>query len=166
MAHRIEVGMKAGLADPAGRDVRARIAEDLDLTVDDVRAIDVYTINADLTAEEVDRVRTELFTDPVIQESVSEGSLARDYDYLIEVGFRPGVTDNVGKSSAEGIVDTLGRALGAGEAVYKSTQFAMRGGVTRKDCEHIARDLLAAGESVVRVSPRLMAGARRSSREH
>jgi transposase len=38
-----------------------------------------------------------------------------------------------------------------------------------EDCRHLSRrlerDLLAAGESVVRVSPRLMAGARRSGRE-
>lgn len=143
MPHRIEVGMKQGLPDPLGLGVRSRIAEDLNIHVEEVRVIDVYTLDANLTAEELERVRAELFTDPIIQDSAVNRSLAHDYAYLIEVGFRPGVTDNVGKSSAEGIADTLGRRLAPGEGVYKSTQYVIRGNVTAKLCERIARDLLA-----------------------
>ena len=143
MPNRIEVAMKRDLPDPAGASVRSQIVEDLDIPVENVRVVDVYTINGALSAEELERVRVELFTDPVIQESVADGSLARDYDYLIEVGFRPGVTDNVGKSSAEGIADVLGRDLHSGEAVFKSTQYALKGGLSEKLCERIARDLLA-----------------------
>ena len=104
--------------------------------------IDVYTIDAALSPEELERVRVELFTDPIIQVSALDKSLAREYDFVIEVGFRPGVTDNVGRSATEGIQDTLGRHLAAGEAVYKSTMYAVRG-ASRETCEHIAKDLLA-----------------------
>ncbi len=143
MPHRIEVGMKPGSIDPAGLDVKHRIAEDLDIHVGEVRVVDVYTVNADLNREELDRVRTELFTDPVIQVSALDKSLLANYDYAIEVGFRPGVTDNVGKSSAEGVADTLGRSLAIDEAVYKSTIYAISGVDSAKTCDHIARDLLA-----------------------
>jgi phosphoribosylformylglycinamidine synthase len=143
MTNKIEVAMKPGLPDPAGLGLRGRLVEDLGISVDDVRVIDVYTINAELTPEELERVRVELFTDPIIQESAINRSLARDYKYLIEVGFLPGVTDNVGKSSAEGIADTLGRPLKPGQGVYKSTQYAIRGAVSKKTCERIARDALA-----------------------
>ncbi|MCL4693992.1 MAG: phosphoribosylformylglycinamidine synthase [Candidatus Hydrogenedentes bacterium] len=139
-SHRIEVGMRKDLADPAGAAVRSQLAEDLDIHVDRVRVLDVYTVHAGLAEHELDKVRTELFTDPVIQESVLNGSLVDECDFVIEVGFRPGVTDNVGKSSAEGIADTLGRA---GEAVYKSTLYAVSGDVSRETCERMARDLLA-----------------------
>ncbi|MBX7255498.1 MAG: phosphoribosylformylglycinamidine synthase [Candidatus Hydrogenedentes bacterium] len=143
VSHRIEVGMKRDLPDPAGMGTRSRIAEDLGIEVTDVRVIDVYTVVGSFTSEELDRVRTELFMDPIIQESALNASLAHDYDFAIEVGFRPGVTDNVGKSSAEGISDTIGRALKDGETVYKSTLYAIKGGVSAKLCERIARDLLA-----------------------
>src|SRR5690606_10300165 len=142
-SHRVEVGMKPGLPDPAGMAVKHQLAEDLGIEVGDVRVVHVYTIAMDLTPDEVDRVRQELFTDPVIQVSSADRFLARDFDFLVEVGFRPGVTDNVGRSSAEGIADVLGRELRPGETVYKSTQYLFRGGVTREICEHIARDLLA-----------------------
>jgi len=143
MPSRIEVAIKPGLPDPGGNGVRGRLAEDLGIKVDDVRVVDVYTINADLSDEDLEKVRTELFTDPIIQYSAVNHTLAQDFDFIIEVGFLPGVTDNVGKSSAEGIADTLNRPLKAGEAVYKSTQYVIKGKVDRGACERIARDALA-----------------------
>ena len=143
MAHRIEVGMKPDRPDAAGEALRRRLAEDLGIAVDEVRVIDVYTIAADLTPTELELVRRELFTDPIIQESALDAALAKDFDYVVEVGFRPGVTDNVGRSATEGIGDTVGRRMRPGEAVYKSTQYVFRGGVSRAACERMARDLLA-----------------------
>ncbi|MBI4558708.1 MAG: phosphoribosylformylglycinamidine synthase [Candidatus Hydrogenedentes bacterium] len=145
MAHRIEVAMKGHLADPIGQGVKKRLAEDLGIEVEDVRVVDVYTIDADLNAGELERLRAELFTDPVIQDSVVDHSLLCDYSHIVEVGFRPGVTDNVGKSSAEAVADTLGRSLRPGEGVYKSTLFAFTGKTTQLTCDRIARDLLANG---------------------
>ena len=143
MPSRVEVAMKPDMPDAAGAGVRAQLAEDLGIEVDAVHVVDVYTIHMDLEAKDVERVRTELFTDPVIQVSAVNRSIAADYDFLIEVGFLPGVTDNVGRSAAEGIADTLGRVLKTGDAVFKSTQYAIKGDVSAHTCERIARDLLA-----------------------
>lgn len=134
--------MRPGQRDSAGDSLRAQLREDLHIEVAQVQVVEVYTIDAALTPDELERVRTELLTDVIIQESALGRSLARDYDFVIEVGFRPGVTDNVGRSAAEGIQDTLGRALAPGEAVYKSTLYAVRG-ATRAQCDHMAKDLLA-----------------------
>lgn len=143
MPSRIEVAMKRDLPDPAGLSLKGRLLEDLRIQVDDVRVIDVYTISADLSSQELERVRADLFTDPIIQESAVDKTLAKDFDYIIEVGFLPGVTDNVGKSSTEGIVDTLGRPMGPEDAVYKSTVYAVKATMDRATCERIARDALA-----------------------
>lgn len=144
MAHRIEVAMKPGQSDPAGADTVSRIHEDLGCDVDGVRVVNVYTIDAELSTDELEHVRKELFTDPVIQESAVDKSLAPDCDFVIEVGFRPGVTDNVGKSAKEGIQDTIGRRLKDQDAVYTSTQYAIRG-TDRETCDRIGRELLANG---------------------
>ena len=140
---RIEVGMQPQFRDPAGQDVRQQLAEDLDVHVDDVKVINIYTVHARVTAEEIEQVRTELFTDPIIQHSSVDGAVASDYDYLIEVRYLPGVTDNVGKSSAEGIVDVLNRPFADDEAVYSSTQYAVKGSVDKESCESFTRNLLA-----------------------
>lgn len=128
--------------DPAGENLRKRLKEDLHIEVSDIRVIRVYTIDARLEADELERVRTELFTDPVIEVSTIDANLASDCDFVIEVGFRPGVTDNVGHSAAEGIADTLGRPLAEGEAVYTSHVYAL-GGATREQAMRIAREALA-----------------------
>jgi phosphoribosylformylglycinamidine synthase subunit PurSL len=142
MAERIEVAMHPDREDPAGAALRAQLHEDLHIDVEDIRVIDVYTLNAALKAEELEKVRAELFTDPIIQVSALNKALARDYDFVIEAGFLPGVTDNAGKSAAEGVQDTLGRELGPDQAVFKSTQYVVRG-ATRETCERIAREALA-----------------------
>ncbi len=121
--HRIEVATRPGQRDPVGESVRDRLHEDLGIHVDEVRLVDVYTIHADLDTDQLERVRDELFTDPITQESALDAPIAGPCDYLIEVGFLPGVTDNVGKSAREGIEDVLDRAFEEGEAVFKSTQY-------------------------------------------
>ena len=63
MPSRIEVSFKPDYRDPLGESVQRAIMEDLGLSVDQVRTIDVYTIDADLTPQEVERLRRELFTD-------------------------------------------------------------------------------------------------------
>ncbi|HDP36202.1 MAG TPA: phosphoribosylformylglycinamidine synthase [Candidatus Hydrogenedentes bacterium] len=140
--NRIEVAMKPTLPDPAGEALRVRVREDLGITFEVARVIDVFILNAALREEELEKARCELFTDPIIQTSAINQSLATDYDCVIEVGFLPGVTDNVGRSSLEGVQDTLGRPLAKGEAVYKSTLYALKG-VDKTTAETIAAKLLA-----------------------
>jgi phosphoribosylformylglycinamidine synthase II len=143
MPSRIEVSFKPEYRDPLGESVQRGIVEDLGLSVDKVRTIDVYTLDAELTSQEVECVRRELFTDPIIQESSAVSRLARDFSWIIEIGFRPGVTDNVGKTAREGIEAVLGRELAPDAAVYTSRQYLLRGRLRRDEVERVASDLLA-----------------------
>ena len=75
-------------------------------------------------------------------------------------------TDATGRQLAERTV--VATSAGHLELVCWAGRFAERRWAL-EDCRHLSRrlsrDLLVAGESVVRVPPKLMAGARRSSRE-
>jgi phosphoribosylformylglycinamidine synthase len=143
MPHRIEVGVKPGFRDARGESIRDQVREDLAIEVGEVGVLDVYTLDAELSPTELERVRSELFTDAVMERSAVDAPLAKGFDFAVEVGFLPGVTDNVGKSATEGLQDTLGRVLPDGERAYKSTLYTMSGGVSHETCDHIARDLLA-----------------------
>jgi len=143
MPHRIEVGVKPGFRDARGESIRDQVWEDLAIEVGEVCVLDVYTLDAELSPSELERVRSELFTDAVMERSTIDAPLAEGFDFAVEVGFLPGVTDNVGKSATEGLQDTLGRVLSDGERAYKSTLYTIRGGVSHETCDHIARDLLA-----------------------
>jgi phosphoribosylformylglycinamidine synthase len=144
MADRIEVGFKEGIRDALGEKTKKRIIDNLALPVDKVATIEVYTIAGELTASELKEAAAGPLSDPVIQEFSINKPLAKHFDWLIEVGFRPGVTDNVGKTAREAITLLLGENIGAREvAVYTSRQYFISGQISKADAEKIASGLLA-----------------------
>jgi phosphoribosylformylglycinamidine synthase len=100
-------------------------------------------VDADLSDEEVAAAAAGPFSDPVIQEFAINAPLAGDFDILIEVGFRPGVTDNVGRTSREAIQYLTGRPFASGEGVYTSVQYLLKGVCEEEAAERIAAGFLA-----------------------
>jgi len=142
MPHRIEITLKDEVRDPRGERIKREIEHFLHLSVDQVRTIDVYTVDAALSGAELAQVAAGPFSDPVIQNFSIDKPAAAGFDFLVEVGFRPGVTDNVGRTAAEAIGYLLGRPLATGEGVYTSVQYLISGALTRGDAEKIATGLL------------------------
>ncbi len=103
MVWRIEVGLKKGVRDARGERVRREIKEHLGIHLDGVQTIDVYTVDANLSAEQIEAAANGPFSDPVIQQVAINRPLAADFSMLVEVGFRPGVTDNVGRTAKEAL---------------------------------------------------------------
>ncbi len=141
MLYRIEAGVSASLDDTGGRNVKARILSDLDLEPEAVRLVKVFTLDG----LDEDQARALLdqavLHDPVLQEA-SLSPLPCDADWIVEVGFRPGVTDNEGRTAR----DTAALVLGIAReslAVYTSVQYRLWGALGRGDVERIARGLLA-----------------------
>jgi len=144
MADRIEVGFKKGIRDALGEKTKKRIIDNLALPVVRVDTIEVYTIAGELTADELQAVGNGPLSDPVIQEFSINRPLAQNFDWLVEVGFRPGVTDNVGKTAREAITLLIGDAVGSRKiSVYTSRQYLLSGSITQADAEIIASGLLA-----------------------
>jgi len=147
MAHRIEIGFREGIRDALGEKIKKRIIDHLRIPVDSVQTIEVYTIDGPLAPEELGNAARGPLSDPVIQESAIDHGIARGFDWLIEVGFRPGVTDNVGKTAGEAIALLTGKPV----RVYTSRQYVIRGirdrcaldTLTLADAERIASELLA-----------------------
>ncbi|MDH3998553.1 MAG: phosphoribosylformylglycinamidine synthase subunit PurS, partial [Desulfuromonadales bacterium] len=145
MAWRITVGLKDQVRDARGERVRREIGEHLGIELKSVRTIDVYTVDAQLSEQEVQAAAAGPFSDPVIQEYTVNCPLAHDFDVLVEVGFRPGVTDNVGRTAREAIQYQTGRDFSAEEGVYTSVQYLLSGGISPEDAERIAKDFLGNG---------------------
>ncbi|MDI6776521.1 MAG: AIR synthase-related protein [Syntrophales bacterium] len=143
MADRIEIGFKEGVRDALGEKVRRRIVEHLQIHIDEVETIEVYTIDGQLTGEELKKVATGPLSDPIIHDFAINMGLADRFDWLIEVGFKPGVTDNVGKTAREAIELLLGKPSEHLAGVYTSRQYVIRGPIGRTDAEKIASALLA-----------------------
>jgi phosphoribosylformylglycinamidine synthase len=143
MAWRIEVGLKEGIRDARGERIRREIEDHLGIELERVRTIDVYTVDAELSPEQIEKAARGPFSDPIIQETSVNSPLAGHFDMLIEVGFRPGVTDNVGRTSREAIQYLTGLPFRAGDGVYTSIQYLLSGRLDRAATERIASGCLA-----------------------
>ena len=146
MLARIQVGLKPDFIDSFGEQTKKRITTDLHLPVDAVRTIKVFTVEAEINGEQLKQAASGPYCDPVTQEwSLGPIALERDmaFDWLIEVGFRPGVTDNEGRTAAQALGYMLGRKLDRSEAVYTSTQYLISGDLSRDNTQTIAAKLLA-----------------------
>ena len=143
MPSRLEIMLKPSLPDARGEGIRQKSNNYFGLRLKQVRIIDVVTIDADLSANQLKTIQTEIFTNPVTQVS-SFKPLSVDFDWIIWVGFRPGVRDNPGSTAAEAIEDVLGIKLARDEAVYTSKRFCITGaGLTYENMDKIAGELLA-----------------------
>lgn len=144
MIGRIEVAFRKGRRDVPGEKTKTAIFDHLGISVDRVNTIDVYTIEGNLLPEELEAAAAGPLSDPVIQYYGVNRHLARNFSWLIEVGFRPGVTDNVGKTAGEAIRYLLGpEGSDRDISVYTSRQYAIVGDISKDGAERIASGLLA-----------------------
>jgi len=145
MLAKIEVAQKPELRDALGEKVARRMREDLGLAVSSCRTIRVYLVEADISEEELLAFASGPLCDPVTQIYAVRKPLAPlfGFDWLIQVGFRPGVTDNEGRVAREALELLVGRKLSEEENVYSLMQYLVKGELTREDAERAARELLA-----------------------
>ena len=143
MIYRIEIGLKDGVPDARGRGVMHRAEGALKMTIDECRTRDVYKVVANIDADKAAEVQ-KTFADPVVAESALDRLAApASFDWMLEIGFKPGVTDNVGRTARGALADVVGRELDWEEQVYTCVQYFLSGELTREDVEHLGKDLLA-----------------------
>ncbi|OPX67481.1 MAG: phosphoribosylformylglycinamidine synthase II [Methanoregulaceae archaeon PtaB.Bin056] len=126
--HRIEVRYRE---DPRQKTRTDRIRS-LGFPVDSVELVDVYTIATrarDFSHAELSEIGAQL-VNPVVQEYTVDQATRAAFDYAIEVGFLPGVTDNVGTTARQTIEDYSGYRFGEGEAVFSSQLYLVSGALS------------------------------------
>lgn len=143
MTHRIDVCLRETLPDPAGKRIAARIESDLGFKVTEVKVADSFVIDMDLQRSELETLAKEIFVDPVIQKASIDEPLNLPFDWIVEVGFRPGVTDNVGRTAREAVERTLNMAKRSGGGVYSRKIYFLRGQLGLEQVSAIATGLLA-----------------------
>jgi phosphoribosylformylglycinamidine synthase len=134
--HRIEVHYTT---DPRLKTRTSRIRS-LGFLIDELHLIDVYTIamsTRDFSVKELADIGTQLIN-PVVQKYLVDTPTRILFDYAIEVGFLPGVTDNVGTTARQTIEDFFSLKFGDGEAVYTSQLFLIRGTLTPAELQKLA----------------------------
>jgi len=148
MQYRIEVIHKQDCKDPAGL---AALGDIRDLGIDavqDVRTIDVFLVDGDITPEHARSLAERLLVDPVVQQYRICGPDQEPWPWAegegvhtIEVKRKPGVMDPVQQSAMKGAND-LGLADGL-QAIRTAKKHLIRGRLSTAQLERVAARALA-----------------------
>ena len=132
--HSVEVTTKEmeGLPDARGDSVRGMLSSDYGIDVGRVKVTLGYLIKADLQLDELERTVYDLFADPIIEHGTCSGTLLDSQEIfpeppeaIVQVGFKPGVTDNAGQAGLDGLT-TLFPAIGEAQVAYTRTYMFWR----------------------------------------
>ena len=102
---------------------------------------DIYTIDAGLTEIQLEGCAS-MLANPVTQKFAIDKPIAPEtFDWAIEVGYLPGVTDNVANTTRQLIEDFTKREFSGGEAVYFSSVTYIRAEISRDEAQSIGESL-------------------------
>ena len=133
MAHRIEVIAKK---EDTRAEVRKRKIQSMGFKVDEVSLVDVYTLDTHPDSKELISTAS-MLSNPVTQEvGIDQAKAPERFDYAVEVGFLPGVTDNVGTTARE-IVEDKTKRTSEGQTVYSSQVMFLSGNLSRDEAVQI-----------------------------
>jgi phosphoribosylformylglycinamidine synthase subunit PurSL len=143
MTARLEIMLKPELFDAEGAGLCRKANDYFGLRLSSVRTVHILTIDMGLSPEQHEAIRREIFTNPVTQIS-SYDPLDVDFDWILWVGYRPGVRDNPGSTAVEAIQDFLRINIEKGQGVYTSKRYCLKGGgLCFDEADKVARELLA-----------------------
>ena len=141
--HKIEVRLKPHLPDPAGKSLVKDI-QDLGInSVTDVRIVDIYWLEANLSPEKLEQIAADLLSDKVTQDYwFGQNEPVNDENqgcHTIEVAYNAGVTDPVKDSVMKAIKDM--DILNV-RAVATAKKYLLKGEVTQSELDVISNRLL------------------------
>ena len=127
--YRIEVYYK--ITDPRGHAIAERLRS-LGFSSEKVTITDNYLINAELQSKDAEKA-AELLIQPVTQGyTINSPFFPDDFNYCIEIGFLPGVTDNIAHTVRESIEDLLHSSLDREKSVFSTVSYFI-GGIKNRD---------------------------------
>ncbi len=129
---RIEVFYK--IHDPRGETICKKLLS-LGYNTEKVTISDNYLINAELNDGDAEKIAG-LLAQPVTQTyTINSPYIPELFDYCIEIGYLPGVTDNIAATVRESIEDLLRKPLDREKSVFSTVSYFIKGFSSREEAE-------------------------------
>ena len=146
---RVEVTPKslAGLKDTRGESIRRQLSSDHDLEITEVRSITGYLVKGNFNETHHEKMVSDLFCDPIIEHGTVNQYILNDTnifpkkpDVAIQIGFKPGVTDNAAQAGLDGL-KTLFPSEAEEAEVSTTMTYIFYGVPNDVDCQWLANQL-------------------------
>ncbi len=129
MGHRVEI--KSKIHDGRSETLLADL-KSLGFKISNVKIINVYTIAKDFSQNELKKI-TDLLLNSVNEEiKIDEPTSIENFDFAIEIGFLPGVTDNIATTIKEEISESINCDFKNEESVYSSFLYLISGEIDKQ----------------------------------
>lgn len=138
MAHRIEIFTKVN--DTRSHVLQNKLAS-LGFPITKTTVIEIYTIDKNFKTGELTKI-AEILSNPVSQEYlIDDYSLKNEFDFALEIGFLPGVTDNIANTAKESVEDLFKIKFSPEESIHSSQMILLKGRLQKKQAEEIGNAL-------------------------
>ncbi len=138
MAHRIEIYTKVN---DARSEVMKKKLLKFGLEIEKVTFVEVYTINKDFKNHDLKKIAS-LLANPISQKYILDDyENYLEFNFALEIGFLPGVTDNVANTAKESIEDLLKTKFENEESIHSSHLLFIKGKVNEDDVKKIGNSL-------------------------
>ena len=143
LIHRIEIKNREPYKEGRCASIVKMIGEDLKIDVADITIVRAYNLFGEFSESELLKIKEELFCDAICQDGVLGFAFAKEirYDFAVEISYKSGVTDNVGRTASRGISDILGRHI-EDKWVKPSTLYLFKADLKKEQIDFIATNLL------------------------
>ncbi|MFH0773581.1 MAG: AIR synthase-related protein [bacterium] len=106
--------------------------------IKEVYLADIFSIEKKFSPSQLNKIVIAL-TDPLVQKVyVNKPFVPSSFTWAVEVGYLPGVTDNIANTTKELVEDLLKTTFGNGENVYTSQIILINGDITKEEIVTIA----------------------------
>jgi len=140
--NRIEVEHK--IDDTRAEVLKSKIIDYGFTTLSNIKIVDVYTIEKDFDESQLIKI-SKMLQNPVTQEYyLNKPTNFSNFDYALEIGYLPGVTDNVATTVKDSIKDLFNVNFETTEGVY-SSQIIFISGIKNKN------EIIRIGELIINI---------------
>lgn len=114
-------------------------------SISDLWILDIYTLDKSFTQKDLSSIAEKL-SNPITQNYTvstknTKAKQNKSFSWVVEIGFLPGVTDNVSHTAKEIIEDGLKVKFTSAEGIYTSQLMFLNGKLSKADAEQIASTL-------------------------
>jgi len=137
MPHRIEVSTDVN---DTRSDVMEQKLQSLGYKISAAKTLEVYTINKEFSGIELEQI-AKMLSNPVSQSYKIDSAAESGFDFALEIGYLPGVTDNIANTARETIEDKFKLKFSGEESVHTSSLILLSGAINLEAVKKISEEL-------------------------
>ncbi len=141
--HLISVRSKPEIANPRVNQLIKTIRQYYQYPLDHLEIEKIFYIKKPLSQEQLQHLVNGPFADPILEDSSLTPFPACGFDWVIEIGYKSGLTDNTANTAQTTIEDVLGTTFQGGERIDTLTIYKLKGGLTHTEVRQMSEELLA-----------------------